>query len=71
MPNIRVVNQQYHKDFLKMWIKGRFIEVLAKDLENQLIADGKKTPQNLSFQDCEITWFNAISVKLEGGVLLN
>lgn len=67
MSKIRVVNQQYHKDFFSlMWIKSRFIEVSSQDLENQWIADGKKT--SLPFWECEMMWFDAIPVKLEDGI---
>ena len=58
MPKIRVVNQQYHKDFFfKMWIKARFIEMLAKDLENQWIADGKKKSVFLRAWN-DVVWCN-------------
>lgn len=56
--------------FLKMWIKGRLIEVLVKDLENRWIVDGKKK-KSLSFQEREMMWFDAIPVKLEESILLN
>lgn len=44
MSKIRVGNQQHHKELFSflMWIKSRLIEILAIDLENEWIADGKK-----------------------------
>lgn len=44
--------------FLKMWIKGRLIEVLVKDLENRWIVDGKKKKSVFSRAWNDVVWCN-------------